>query len=138
MTKKLRRNRRKSVQKFVILSEEIPLDTSGDSSDEDNNDDFCAVHKEVAVVDDGDGLETGGRSEPAPINPLFLVSSKRHCCRVSAADKGCRVYPLDPRLDVVALHSECTPQVSVVPGYSQLTGTLPPLLDSVEGGGMTG
>ncbi|GFU65313.1 uncharacterized protein TNCV_315221 [Trichonephila clavipes] len=39
--------------------------------------------------------------------PLFGVP-KRHCCRVSAADKGCRVYPLDPRSDAVALYSRCT------------------------------
>ncbi|GFV21487.1 hypothetical protein TNCV_4888861 [Trichonephila clavipes] len=53
----------------------------------------------------------GGRSEPAPVNrlvvPLF-ESPKRRCCRVSAADKGCRVYPLDPRPDAVALYSGCT------------------------------
>ncbi|GFV45652.1 uncharacterized protein TNCV_3323711 [Trichonephila clavipes] len=36
---------------------------------------------------------------------LSSVSPKRHCCRVSAADKGCRVYPLDPRRDAVAPHS---------------------------------
>ncbi|GFU75287.1 uncharacterized protein TNCV_4755461 [Trichonephila clavipes] len=36
------------------------------------------------------------------------VSPKRHCCRVSAADKGCRVYLLDPRPDAVALCSGCT------------------------------
>ncbi|GFU58994.1 uncharacterized protein TNCV_4125761 [Trichonephila clavipes] len=36
--------------------------------------------------------------------------SRRHCCRVSAADKGCRVYPLDPRLDAVVLYSGCTPE----------------------------
>ncbi|GFW64596.1 putative RNA-directed DNA polymerase from transposon BS [Trichonephila clavipes] len=40
---------------------------------------------------------------------LSSVSPKRHCCRVSAADKGCRVYPLDPRPDAVALCSGCTP-----------------------------
>ncbi|GFX39995.1 uncharacterized protein TNCV_2647581 [Trichonephila clavipes] len=39
---------------------------------------------------------------------LSSVSSKRHCCRVNAADKGCRVYPLDPRPDAVALYSGCT------------------------------
>ncbi|GFY28433.1 uncharacterized protein TNCV_1970871 [Trichonephila clavipes] len=39
---------------------------------------------------------------------LSSVSPKRHCCRVSAADKGCRVYPMDPRLDAVALYSGCT------------------------------
>ncbi|GFT43136.1 uncharacterized protein TNCV_5119871 [Trichonephila clavipes] len=57
-------------------------------------------------------LGTGGRSEPAPVNrlgvPLFGVP-KRHCCRVRAAEKGCRVYPLDPRPDAVALYSGCTP-----------------------------
>ncbi|GFT10516.1 uncharacterized protein TNCV_1942811 [Trichonephila clavipes] len=37
------------------------------------------------------------------------VSPKRHCCRVSAADKGYRVYPLDSRPDAVALYSGCTP-----------------------------
>ncbi|GFS47900.1 uncharacterized protein TNCV_3598741 [Trichonephila clavipes] len=40
---------------------------------------------------------------------LSSVSPKRHCCRVSAADKGCRVYPFDPRPDAVALYSGCTP-----------------------------
>ncbi|GFW06473.1 uncharacterized protein TNCV_2188071 [Trichonephila clavipes] len=40
---------------------------------------------------------------------LSSVSPKRHCCRVSAADKGCRVYPLDPRPDAVSLYSGCTP-----------------------------
>ncbi|GFX85025.1 uncharacterized protein TNCV_4998541 [Trichonephila clavipes] len=46
---------------------------------------------------------------------LSSVSPKRHCCRVSAADKVCRVYPLDPRPDAVALYSAlvlysgCTP-----------------------------
>ncbi|GFW46728.1 uncharacterized protein TNCV_2980841 [Trichonephila clavipes] len=39
---------------------------------------------------------------------LSSVSPKRHCCRVSAADKGCRVYPVDPRPDAVALYSVCT------------------------------
>ncbi|GFX74129.1 uncharacterized protein TNCV_490931 [Trichonephila clavipes] len=33
---------------------------------------------------------------------LSSVSPKRHCCRVSAADKRWRVYPLDPRPDAVA------------------------------------
>ncbi|GFW23309.1 uncharacterized protein TNCV_3804081 [Trichonephila clavipes] len=40
---------------------------------------------------------------------LSSVSPKRHCYRVSAADKGCRVYPLDPCPDAVALYSGCTP-----------------------------
>ncbi|GFV54037.1 uncharacterized protein TNCV_2768301 [Trichonephila clavipes] len=62
-------------------------------------------------------------SEPAPVNrlvvPLFGVP-KRHCCRVSAADKGWWVYPLDPRPDAVALYSECTPDspLSVTPHRS--------------------
>ncbi|GFV15211.1 uncharacterized protein TNCV_4650431 [Trichonephila clavipes] len=41
---------------------------------------------------------------------LSSVSPKRHCCRVSAADKECRVYPLDPRTDAVVLYSGCTPE----------------------------
>ncbi|GFW86664.1 uncharacterized protein TNCV_4334481 [Trichonephila clavipes] len=41
---------------------------------------------------------------------LSLVFPKRHCYRVSAADKVCRVYPLDPRPDAVALYSGCTPE----------------------------
>ncbi|GFY05493.1 retrovirus-related Pol polyprotein from transposon 17.6 [Trichonephila clavipes] len=52
----------------------------------------------------------------AGVNPLLSigwwylssVSPKRHCCRVSAADKECRVDPLDPRPDAVALYSGCT------------------------------
>ncbi|GFU08320.1 uncharacterized protein TNCV_932271 [Trichonephila clavipes] len=40
---------------------------------------------------------------------LSSVSPKGHCCRVSAADKGWRVYPLDPHPDVVVLYSGCTP-----------------------------
>ncbi|GFU62877.1 uncharacterized protein TNCV_3520141 [Trichonephila clavipes] len=39
---------------------------------------------------------------------LSSVSPKRHCCRVSAADKGRWVYPLDPRPDTVVLYSGCT------------------------------
>ncbi|GFX62345.1 hypothetical protein TNCV_407401 [Trichonephila clavipes] len=37
---------------------------------------------------------------------MFL---ERHCCRISAADKECRVYPLNPRPVAVALYSGCTP-----------------------------
>ncbi|GFU50694.1 uncharacterized protein TNCV_240821 [Trichonephila clavipes] len=52
----------------------------------------------------------------AGVSPLLSIgwwylsseSPKRHCCRVSAADKGCWVYPLDPRPDAVALYSGCT------------------------------
>ncbi|GFV76302.1 uncharacterized protein TNCV_4524651 [Trichonephila clavipes] len=39
---------------------------------------------------------------------LSSVPPKRHCCRISAADKGCRVYPLDLRSYAVALCSGCT------------------------------
>ncbi|GFU95802.1 uncharacterized protein TNCV_4903941 [Trichonephila clavipes] len=52
----------------------------------------------------------------AGVSPLLSIgwwylsseSPKRHCCRVSVADKGCRIYPLDPRPDAVALYSGCT------------------------------
>ncbi|GFU46476.1 uncharacterized protein TNCV_2294611 [Trichonephila clavipes] len=52
----------------------------------------------------------------AGVSPLLSIgwwylsseSPKRYCCRVSAADKGCRVYPLDPRPDAVALYFGCT------------------------------
>ncbi|GFT35569.1 uncharacterized protein TNCV_4870651 [Trichonephila clavipes] len=39
---------------------------------------------------------------------LSSVSPKRHCYRVNNADKRCRVQPLDPRPDAVALCSGCT------------------------------
>ncbi|GFU33733.1 uncharacterized protein TNCV_2048011 [Trichonephila clavipes] len=68
---------------------------------------------------------------------LSSVSPKRHCCRVSAADKGCRVYPLDPRPDAVELYSGYTPCKRHA-WFCQMTGTLPPLLDSVVGGGTPG
>ncbi|GFV50336.1 uncharacterized protein TNCV_3606241 [Trichonephila clavipes] len=68
---------------------------------------------------------------------LSLVSPKIHCCRVSAADKGCWVYPLDPRPYVVVLYSWCTPGKCHA-WFCEMTGTLPPLLDSVVGGGTPG
>ncbi|GFW89346.1 uncharacterized protein TNCV_3966361 [Trichonephila clavipes] len=37
------------------------------------------------------------------------MSPERHCCKVSAADKRCWVYPLNSHHDVVALYSGCTP-----------------------------
>ncbi|GFT02047.1 uncharacterized protein TNCV_83561 [Trichonephila clavipes] len=40
---------------------------------------------------------------------LSSVSPKRHSCRVSAANKGWRVYLLDPHPDAVAQYSGCTP-----------------------------
>ncbi|GFW61667.1 uncharacterized protein TNCV_3706021 [Trichonephila clavipes] len=53
----------------------------------------------------------------AGVSPLLSIgwwylsseSPKRHCCRVSAADKGCRVYQLDSRPDAIVLYSGCTP-----------------------------
>ncbi|GFT80763.1 uncharacterized protein TNCV_4008801 [Trichonephila clavipes] len=68
---------------------------------------------------------------------LSSVSPKGHCCRVSAADKGCRVYPLDPRPDVVSLYSGCTPGKRRA-WFCQMTSILPPLLDSVVGGSTPG
>ncbi|GFV08353.1 uncharacterized protein TNCV_327871 [Trichonephila clavipes] len=35
-------------------------------------------------------------------------SLQRHFCRVSAADKGCQVYSINPRPDAVVLYSGCT------------------------------
>ncbi|GFT27661.1 uncharacterized protein TNCV_3570341 [Trichonephila clavipes] len=58
---------------------------------------------------------------------LSSVSPKRHCCRVSAADKGCQVYQLDPRPDAVALYSGCTPGKCCA-WFRQMTSTLPHLL----------
>ncbi|GFT39371.1 putative RNA-directed DNA polymerase from transposon BS [Trichonephila clavipes] len=69
---------------------------------------------------------------------LSSVSPKRYCCRVSVADKGCRVYPLDSRPDAVVLYSGCTPGKRRACYFCQMTGTLPPLLDSVVGGGTPG
>ncbi|GFT19141.1 uncharacterized protein TNCV_302771 [Trichonephila clavipes] len=64
---------------------------------------------------------------------LSSVSLKRHCCRVSSADKGCRVYPLDPHPDAVSLYSRCTSGKRRA-WFCQMTGTLALLLDSVVGG----
>ncbi|GFT93217.1 RNA-directed DNA polymerase from mobile element jockey, partial [Trichonephila clavipes] len=69
----------------------------------------------------------------AGVSPLLSIgwwylsseSPKGHCCRVSAADKGCRVYPLDPRPDAVALYSGCTSGKRRA-WFCQMTGTLPP------------
>ncbi|GFU41029.1 uncharacterized protein TNCV_4645991 [Trichonephila clavipes] len=68
---------------------------------------------------------------------LSSVSPKRHCCRVSAADKGCRVYPLDNRPDAVVLFSGCTSgkrRAWFLPDDRQM----PPLLDYVVRGGTPG
>ncbi|GFX72653.1 hypothetical protein TNCV_4062491 [Trichonephila clavipes] len=46
ITRNLRRNRRKrDMSVSHPQAKEIPLDTSGDSFDEDNNNNFCAVYK---------------------------------------------------------------------------------------------
>ncbi|GFW60617.1 uncharacterized protein TNCV_569631 [Trichonephila clavipes] len=60
---------------------------------------------------------------------LSSVSLKRHCCRVSVADQGWWVYLLDPRPDAVHYILGVL-RVSAVPCICQMTGTLPPLLDS--------
>ncbi|GFT23743.1 uncharacterized protein TNCV_3511991 [Trichonephila clavipes] len=65
---------------------------------------------------------------------LSSVSPKSHCCRVSAADKGFRVNPLDPHPGAVSLYSRCTPGKCRA-WFCQMTSTLPPLLDSLVGGG---
>ncbi|GFV89830.1 uncharacterized protein TNCV_4690591 [Trichonephila clavipes] len=65
---------------------------------------------------------------------LSSVSPKKHCCWVSAAYKMCRVYPLDPHPDAVALYSGCT-SGKRRDWFCQMTGTLPPLLHSVVVGG---
>ncbi|GFT08661.1 hypothetical protein TNCV_662311 [Trichonephila clavipes] len=69
--------------------------------------------------------------------PLFGVLEERHFCRVSAADKGWWVYPLDPHPDAVSLYSGCTPGKRRA-WFCLMTGTLSPLLDSVVGGGTPG
>ncbi|GFT36859.1 hypothetical protein TNCV_174631 [Trichonephila clavipes] len=48
------------------------------------------------------GKTTANDSNPSKTCAISLQ-------KVSAADKGCRVYPLDPRHDAVALYSGCTP-----------------------------
>ncbi|GFV16094.1 uncharacterized protein TNCV_3378581 [Trichonephila clavipes] len=64
--------------------------------------------------------EIGGLGIPlcVPFGPRFTlnewqVSLKIDYSRVSAVDKMCRVYPLDPRPDAVALYSGCTLDVYV-------------------------
>ncbi|GFT21893.1 hypothetical protein TNCV_3179881 [Trichonephila clavipes] len=63
-----------------------------------------------------DSLQTGGRSEPAPVSRLVIPLIE---------DPG-------ETLMWVAL------QVSAMPGFCQMTDTLPPLLDSLVGGGTPG
>ncbi|GFX63996.1 hypothetical protein TNCV_41721 [Trichonephila clavipes] len=76
-------------------------------------------------------LESPRMSSPGFGNDFKMMAM------VSAADKGCRVYPLDPRPDAVALYSGCTLGKRRA-WFCQMTGTLPPLLDSVVGGGTPG
>ncbi|GFY37862.1 hypothetical protein TNIN_396691 [Trichonephila inaurata madagascariensis] len=40
-----KKQKKEMCQSLSSLSEDIPLDTSEDSFDEDNNNDFCAVYK---------------------------------------------------------------------------------------------
>ncbi|GFV29991.1 uncharacterized protein TNCV_3100681 [Trichonephila clavipes] len=44
-----------------------------------------------------------------PFGPRFAVDGRQ---KVSAADKGCRVYSLDLRLDAVSPYSGCTPVIT--------------------------
>ncbi|GFU06634.1 uncharacterized protein TNCV_53691 [Trichonephila clavipes] len=69
---------------------------------------------------------------------LSLSLRKRHCCRVSAADKGCRVYPLDPRPGCCSIIFWVCFQVSAVPGFLPDDRHTASLLDSVVGGGTPG
>ncbi|GFT98872.1 hypothetical protein TNCV_3792791 [Trichonephila clavipes] len=71
----------------------------------------------------------------APEHSAQPVTRCLNHSRVSAADKGCRVYPLDPRPDAVALCSGCTSGKRRA-WFSQMTSTLPPFWDSVVCGGM--
>ncbi|GFU71539.1 uncharacterized protein TNCV_4310351 [Trichonephila clavipes] len=80
------------------------------------------------------------QGEPAPVNRLVVLLfgvPEETLCRVSAADKGCRVYPLDPRPDAVALYSGCTSgkrRAWFLPDDRHTAS----LLDSVVGGGTPG
>ncbi|GFX74148.1 uncharacterized protein TNCV_2911811 [Trichonephila clavipes] len=62
---------------------------------------------------------------------LSSASPKRHCCRVSAADKECRVYPLDPLPDAVALYSGCTLVAAVNKSSTSTQAELVPSTSSV-------
>ncbi|GFV32536.1 hypothetical protein TNCV_3953401 [Trichonephila clavipes] len=41
-------------------------------------------------------------------SPIYPILVANYCVVVSAADKGWRVYPLDPQPDAVSLYSGCT------------------------------
>ncbi|GFW71503.1 hypothetical protein TNCV_3460291 [Trichonephila clavipes] len=66
---------------------------------------------------------------------LWLMSQE---LRVSAADKELQVYPLDPPPNAVTLYSGFSTPGKHRLVFFQMTGTLPPLLDSVVDGGMPG
>ncbi|GFT36770.1 hypothetical protein TNCV_2755761 [Trichonephila clavipes] len=55
INKKKPSERQKKKRRVSLPSsiEEIPLDTTGDNVDEDNNDDFCAVYKEYILGQKG-------------------------------------------------------------------------------------
>ncbi|GFU47505.1 hypothetical protein TNCV_2000111 [Trichonephila clavipes] len=69
---------------------------------------------------------------------LSSVFPKNQSCRGNATDKEYRVYPLDPHPDAVVLSILGVLQVGAVSDYCQLTGTMPPLLESVVDGGTPG
>ncbi|GFY30520.1 hypothetical protein TNCV_3522831 [Trichonephila clavipes] len=48
-------------------------------------------------------------SVPVIAPPGRAPHFEKHCCRVSAADNGRRIYPLDPHLDAAVLYSGSTP-----------------------------
>ncbi|GFU74958.1 endoribonuclease Dicer [Trichonephila clavipes] len=64
----------------------------------------------IKIVDEDDIKKEFQCELRMPINSPLREIIVRHCYRVSAADKGCWVYPLDPRPDVVALYSGYTPE----------------------------
>ncbi|GFW61716.1 uncharacterized protein TNCV_3706511 [Trichonephila clavipes] len=72
---------------------------------------MCGAHvKEIGVLDISFAFPLPTlRCRRAAWRYLSSVSPEKHCCRVSAADKGWRVYPLDPHLVAVAFYSGYTP-----------------------------
>ncbi|GFW09365.1 transposable element Tcb2 transposase [Trichonephila clavipes] len=79
-----------------------------------------AEDRYIAIVAKRNRIQsmTDGRSETTPVNrlvvPLFGVSEETLLYRVSAEDKGCRFYPLDPRPVAAVLYSGCTPDCPLI------------------------